>query len=158
MGMIYLDSAATSWPKPQVVLDTMTQYLRDAGGNPGRSGHRLSVAAARYVYDTREALAELFHAPDPLRVVLCLNVTHALNMALLGLLAPGDRVVTTGMEHNSVMRPLRQLERDGVLVTIVECRPDGSLDLEAMRQAVTPGVRLVVVTHASNVVGTLLPD
>jgi cysteine desulfurase / selenocysteine lyase len=155
--MIYLDSAATSWPKPPVVLDTMTEYLREAGGNPGRSGHRLSVAAARYVYDTREALAELFHAPDPLRIVLCLNVTHALNLALLGLLAPGDRVITTGMEHNSVMRPLRQLERDGVVVTVVGCRPDGSLDLEAMRQAVTPGVRLVVVTHASNVVGTILP-
>jgi cysteine desulfurase/selenocysteine lyase len=155
--MIYLDSAATSWPKPPPVLQAMTEYLQEAGGNPGRSGHRLSVAAARYVYDTREALAEIFHAPDPLRIVFCLNVTHALNLALRGLLAPGDRVVTSSMEHNSVMRPLRQLEREGVLLTVVDCRPDGTLDLEAMRQAVAPGVRLVVVTHASNVVGAILP-
>jgi cysteine desulfurase / selenocysteine lyase len=155
--MIYLDSAATSWPKPPPVLQAMAEYLQDAGGNPGRSGHRLSIAAARYVYDAREALAELFHAPDPLRIVFSLNVTHALNLALKGLLAPGDRVVASSMEHNSVMRPLRQLEREGVRLTVVECRPDGTLDTEAMRFAVTPGTRLVVVTQASNVVGTILP-
>ncbi|MFO7698824.1 MAG: aminotransferase class V-fold PLP-dependent enzyme, partial [Anaerolineae bacterium] len=102
--MIYLDNAATSWPKPPEVAQAMVAFMERAGGNPGRSGHRLSVAAGRVVYDTREALAELFHAEDPLRVVLSPNITYALNLALLGLLTPGDRVVTTGVEHNSVMR------------------------------------------------------
>lgn len=155
--MIYLDHAATSWPKPPQVVRTMSDYLEKAGGNPGRSGHRLSVAAARHVYDAREALAELFHAPDPLRIAFTLNVTHALNLALRGLLRPGDHVVTSSLEHNSVMRPLRELARQGVQLTVVPCRPDGTMDLEAMRQAVRPGTRLVVVNHASNVMGALLP-
>src|SRR5512141_1441744 len=115
--MIYLDYAATSWPKPPAVIQAMSDYLEKAGGNPGRSGHRLSIAAARYVYDTREALAELFHAPDPLRIIFTHNVTYALNLALRGLLQPGDRVVTSSIEHNSVMRPLRELERQGVQLT-----------------------------------------
>jgi cysteine desulfurase / selenocysteine lyase len=135
----------------------MTDYLDKAGGNPGRSGHRLSIAAARYVYDTREAVAELFHVPDPLRIVFTLNVTHALNLALRGILSPGDRVVTTSIEHNSVMRPLRELERQGVRLTVVCSKPDGKLELDAMRRAVTPGTRLVVVNHASNVMGALMP-
>ena len=155
--MIYLDHAATSWPKPPDVVAAMTEYLSHAGGNPGRSGHRLSIAAGRVVYETRELLAELFGAPDPLRVVLTPNVTFALNTALWGLLSSGDRVVTTSMEHNSVMRPLRAFEAQGLDLHVVTCRPDGTLDMEAMRAAVTTGTRLVVVTHASNVVGTILP-
>ncbi len=155
--MIYLDYAATSWPKPPEVLRAMADCLEQAGGNPGRSGHRLSIAAARIVYAAREAIAELFQAPDPMRVVFTSNVTYALNLALRGLLRPGDHVVTSSLEHNSVMRPLRALEREGVRLTVVACEPDGSLDLEAMRQAVTAGTRLVVVTHASNVIGALLP-
>jgi cysteine desulfurase family protein len=155
--MIYLDNAATSWPKPPVVPRTMSDYLEHAGGNPGRSGHRLSIAAARYVYDTREGLAELFCAPDPLRIIFTLNVTHALNLALRGLLRPGDHVVTSSVEHNSVMRPLRELERQGVRLTIARCQSDGTLAVETMRQAVTPGTRLVVVNHASNVMGAILP-
>ncbi len=155
--MLYLDHAATSWPKPPVVVRTMSDYLETAGGNPGRSGHRLSIAAARYVYDTREALAELFCAPDPLRIIFTLNVTHALNLALRGLLRPGDHVVTSSIEHNSVMRPLRDLERQGVRLTVARCQSDGTLDLDTMRQAVTPGTRLVVVNHASNVMGVILP-
>ena len=155
--MIYLDHAATSWPKPPEVVRAMSDYLETAGGNPGRSGHRLSIAAARYVYDAREAVAILFHVPDPLRVVFTLNVTHALNLALCGVLRPGDKVVTSSIEHNSVMRPLRELERHGVQLSVVACRPDGTLDLEVMRRAITPGTRLVVVNHASNVMGAILP-
>ena len=108
--MIYLDHAATSWPKPPEVMQAMADFLARAGGNPGRSGHRLSVEAGRIVYDAREAVAELFGAADPLRVIFTLNATHALNIALTGLLRPGDHVVTSGMEHNAVMRPLRGLE------------------------------------------------
>jgi cysteine desulfurase family protein len=155
--MIYLDHAATSWHKPPQVIRAMSDYLETAGGNPGRSGHRLSIAAARYVYDARDAVAELFHAPDPLRIVFTLNVTHAINLVLNGFLHPADHVVTSSIEHNSVMRPLRELERHGVRLSVVQCRPDGSLDLELMRRAIVPGTRLVVVNHASNVMGTILP-
>ena len=135
----------------------MADFLGRAGGNPGRSGHRLSVAAGRVVYEAREALAALFNAPDPLRVIFAHNATHALNLALRGLLRPGDRVVTTSVEHNSVMRPLRDLERKGVEVAVVRCAPDGSLAPADMAAALEPGARLVVVNHASNVVGTISP-
>ena len=155
--MIYLDYAATSWPKPPEVLHAMTDFLEHAGGNPGRSGHRLSIAAARIIYNTREAVAQLFHVSDPMRVIFTCNVTYALNLALHGLLKPGDHVVTSSLEHNSVMRPLRALERSGVQLTVVRCEADGSLNLNVMREAVTRDTRLVVVTHASNVIGTLLP-
>lgn len=155
--MIYLDNAATSWPKPPEVLRAMADFLENAGGNPGRSGHRLSIQAGRRVYEVRELLADLFHAPDPLRVILTHNGTHAINIALRGILRPGDRVVTTGIEHNSVMRPLRALEKEGVRLTVVPCGADASLDPEDMSRAVAQGAKLVVVNHASNVTGTLLP-
>jgi len=155
--LIYLDNAATSWPKPPEVVQSMTDFLRHAGGNPGRSGHRLSIEAARVMYDVRESIAELLGAPDPLRIVFTQNVTHAINTALLGILRPGDRVVTTSIEHNAVMRPLRALEKEGIRVTVVPCAPDGSLDPADMEAAVAAGARLVVINHASNVTGTLLP-
>ncbi len=155
--MIYLDHAATSWPKPVEVIRALTDFLAQAGGNPGRSGHRLSIAAARTVYEAREAVAELFNAIDPLRVIFTLNATHAINLALNGLLKPGDHVVTSGIEHNSVMRPLRALEKRGVRLTVIRCKPDGSINMPDVAQALEPGVRMVVVNHASNVMGTILP-
>jgi cysteine desulfurase family protein len=155
--VIYLDHAATSWPKPPEVVAAVTDFMERAGGNPGRSGHRLSVEAGRIVYGAREAVADLFKAPDPLRVVFTHNVTHAINGVLHGLLQPGDRAVTTSVEHNAVMRPLRALERSGVRVTVVPCAPDGSLEIRDMETAIGRDARLVVVTHASNVTGTVLP-
>lgn len=155
--MIYFDNAATSWPKPSSVAAALQEQLATAGGNPGRSGHRLAVAAARIVEDAREALARLFHVGDPSRIAFAHNATHALNVALYGLLRPGDRVVTTSVEHNSVMRPLRHLETTGVQVDVVPCEPDGSLSLRKVDAALTPGTRLLVTTHASNVAGTILP-
>lgn len=179
--MIYLDHAATSWPKPPEVLAAMRDFLERAGGNPGRSGHRLSVEAGRIVYDAREAVAELFNAPDPLRVIFTLNATHAINIALHGLLRPGDRIVTSGIEHNAVMRPLRAMEDPhvparpgsagraggtlevpgtwaaGIDLALIPCAPDGTLDLAAAERLITPGTRLVVLNHASNVMGTILP-
>jgi cysteine desulfurase/selenocysteine lyase len=155
--MIYLDHAATSWPKPPEVIRAMVDLMERAGGNPGRSGHRLSIEAGRIVYAAREAVAEFFGAPDPMRVVFTANVTTALNLALRGLLRPGDRVVTSSIEHNSVMRPLRALERQGVRLTVVPCAADGRLDPGALARAVEPGTRLVVLNHASNVMGTILP-
>jgi cysteine desulfurase family protein len=155
--MIYFDNAATSWPKPPVVAEAMVRFMNDVGANPGRSGHRLSVEAARVVYAAREAVAELFNAPDPLRVTFGHNVTEALNLALRGLLHAGDHVVTSSMEHNSVMRPLRALERSGVEVTVVACSPQGFLHPAGVEAAIRPNTLLLVLNHASNVVGTLLP-
>jgi cysteine desulfurase family protein len=155
--VIYFDNAATSWPKPPEVLAAIGECLAEAGGNPGRAGHRLSIAAARVVEETRELLAEFFNAGDPSRIVFTQNATHALNVALYGLLRPGDHVVTTSIEHNSVMRPLRDLETRGVELAVISCQPDGTLPLEKVRLALRSRTRLLVTTHASNVLGTVLP-
>lgn len=152
----YLDHAATSWPKPPEVASAVAAFLARSG-NPGRAGHRLSLEAGRVVYEARETVAGLFGVKDPLRVVFTQNVTHAINVVVRGLLRPGDHVVTTGMEHNAVMRPLRALERKGVRVTVVPCGRDGSLDPTHVAAALRRDTRLVVLTHASNITGTLLP-
>lgn len=155
--MIYLDNAATSWPKPPAVAAAMERFLREQGGSPGRSGHRKSIEAGRVVYEARERVSRLFGLGDPLSVVLTKNATEALNVALLGLLRPGDHVVTSVMEHNSVLRPLRFLESQGVEVTRLPCAADGTLDPGDVARSVTGRTRLVVLSHASNVVGTLCP-
>ncbi|MFO7917842.1 MAG: aminotransferase class V-fold PLP-dependent enzyme [Anaerolineae bacterium] len=155
--MIYFDNAATSWPKPPGVAEAMAHFLNDVGANPGRAAHRRAIEAGRIIYGTREAVANLFHALDPLRVVFGANVTEALNLALLGYLAPGDHVITSSMEHNSMMRPLRALEREGVELTVVPCSPEGTLDLDDVEAAIDPNTVMVALNQASNVVGTLLP-
>ncbi len=153
--MIYLDNAATSFPKPARVVDAMTEFAREIGANPGRSGHRLSVEAGRIIYETREALASLFKIRDPLRVIFTANATGGLNQALLGLLSAGDRVVTSGMEHNSVMRPLRFLEASGIRVTTVSCSPQGLLDPDDLRRTLSERTAMVVINHGSNVNGCI---
>jgi cysteine desulfurase / selenocysteine lyase len=155
--MIYLDNAATSWPKPHRVIEAMVDALESAGGNPGRSGHRLSIAAARVVYDTREELARFFGVQDPLRVIFTANATQAINTALYGILKPGDCVVTSSMDHNAVRRPLRYLEKHGIQVITVPCTADGSLNVSEMVRSINPATRLVIITHASNIIGTVLP-
>ncbi len=155
--MIYFDNAATSWPKPPGVTAAMVHFLDEVGANPGRAAHRQAVESGRIVYGAREAVCELFHAPDPLRMAFCKNVTEALNLALRGLLHPGDHVVTGSMEHNSVMRPLRALESTGVEVTVVPCSTQGTLQATDIEAAIRPHTKLVALNHASNVVGTLLP-
>jgi cysteine desulfurase family protein len=156
-ALIYFDNAATSWPKPAAVSAALGDYFGPAGGNPGRSGHQMAVAAARIVEGAREAVADLFHVSDPSRVVFTSNATYALNVALYGVLRPGDHVVTTSLEHNSVMRPLRHLEKTGVELTVVPCSADGELDLDKVRGAFRRETRLLVTTHGSNVLGTLMP-
>ncbi|MHC4661316.1 MAG: aminotransferase class V-fold PLP-dependent enzyme [Planctomycetota bacterium] len=158
MGIVYLDNAATSWPKPPVMLEAITRFVNEVGANPGRSGHRLSVESERIRYETREAIAKVFNIEDPLRVAFALNATQGLNIAIFGLLQPGDHVVTTSMEHNSVMRPLRALEKRGVAVTVVRCDETGSLNVGDVERAIRPeDTRLVVMMHASNVCGTIMP-
>ena len=156
-NIIYLDNAATSWPKPPEVARAMSHFLTEVGANPGRSGHRLSVEAARIVYEAREAAAVLFNAPDPMRVVFQPNATGALNLALRGLLRPGDHVITSSVEHNSMMRPLRALEQEGVEVSVVPCSPEGFLDPAAIAAALRSCTVMIALNHASNVVGSLLP-
>jgi cysteine desulfurase family protein len=163
VAVIYFDNAATTWPKPPAVAAAMVHFLEQVGANPGRAAHRLAIESGRIVYSAREAVAELFHAPDPLRLVFGPNVTEALNLALCGYLRPGDHVITSGMEHNSVMRPLRELERHpepcsgGVELTVVPCSPEGFLDPADVEAAIRPNSVMVALNHASNVVGTLLP-
>ncbi len=157
MSIIYLDNAATSFPKPEATIEAMEKYSREIGANPGRSGHGLSIDAGRIIYETREALASLFNIDDPLRIALTKNSTEALNIALLGSLHSGDHVITTSMEHNSVMRPLRYLESCGIKLTVVPCSPRGELEPDNISKAFQKNTKLVVMTHASNVTGTILP-
>jgi cysteine desulfurase family protein len=155
--IIYLDNAATSWPKPACVAEAMTRFLSETGANPGRAGHRMANESAGIVYDARERIARLFNCDDPLRVVFGANVTEALNLALRGLLRPGDHVITTSMEHNSMMRPLRALEQNGIAMTVVAASSAGETDPADIRRAFQKNTRLVAVNHASNVTGTIVP-
>ena len=155
--MVYLDNAASSWPKPKETSEAVLKALLEVGANPGRSGHRLSQEAARLIYEAREALAELFGVEDPLRIVFTKNVTEALNIALYGLLKPGDHVITSSFEHNSVMRPLRDLEKKGVEVTVIRGSPRGEIDPEDIRRAIKPNTKLIALVHLSNVTGTIMP-
>ncbi len=154
---VYLDNAATSWPKPEAVYEAVDHFMRQVGATPGRGGHRREEKALRIADEARTALAELFHAPDPQGVAFTMNATQAINMALKGLLRPGDHVVTSSVEHNAVWRPLKALERRGVELTAVPCAPDGMLDPADVEAALRPDTRLVAMLHASNVLGTILP-
>ena len=153
----YFDNAATTWPKPEVVYTFMDQFYRSHGVNPGRSGHTLSIEAEQMVVETRRMLGAFFNfGGDPNRVVFTQNATDSLNLALFGLLGVGDHVISTRLEHNSVRRPLNHLERDhGVLVTLVGRDAQGYVDPDEIRAAITPRTRVVVVNHASNVLGSL---
>ncbi len=155
--MIYLDNAATSFPKPASMIQEMEQCLRFYCGNPGRSGHGLSLRTGEKVFETRNAIGRLFNMKDPSRILFTANTTEGLNMGLKGVLSPGDHVVTTTMEHNSVLRPLKALETQGVQSTMVECDERGILDTKKFETAIRPNTRLIVCTHASNVTGTLMP-
>jgi cysteine desulfurase family protein len=155
---VYLDNAATSWPKPETVYQAVDRFMREVGATPGRGGHRREEEALRIADEARAALADLFHAPDPQGVAFTMNATQALNLALKGLLRSGDHVVTSSIEHNAVWRPLKKaLQRRGVQLTAVRCTPDGALDPADVEAALRPDTRLVTMLHASNVLGTVLP-
>ena len=154
--MIYLDNAATSWPKPEIVYKTMDEFLRTKGGNPGRGSHSVALGARQTVDETRMLVARFINAPEINRVIFTLNCTDALNLGLKGLLKPGDHVVTSCIGHNSLVRPLRKLESLGVKVTWVPPSPDsGILSPRDIEAAITKDTKLVVVTHASNVTGVI---
>jgi cysteine desulfurase family protein len=156
--MIYLDNAATSFPKPEIVYQALDRFARQSLANPGRAGHQMAVAAERALDDARHRLNQFFHGQAPERFVFTLNGTDALNMAFKGVLTDGAHVITSDLEHNSVSRPLRAMELAGrIRLTRVAADNGGTVDPDAVRRAVTPETRLIAVTHASNVLGTVQP-
>ena len=155
--MIYLDHAATSFPKPQSVLEKAMSVMTEYGANPGRSGHKLAMRANREIFDAREKIATLFHIENPLDIAFTFNCTVALNMAIHGTIEAGDHVVTTSMEHNSVLRPLNTLRAKGVEISIVKAGADGIVDPKAMEAEIRPNTKLLVSTHVSNLTGSIQP-
>ncbi|MBF0253828.1 MAG: aminotransferase class V-fold PLP-dependent enzyme [Candidatus Omnitrophica bacterium] len=156
--MIYLDNAATSFPKPQAVYDRIATFMKEQGANPGRSGYRLATDCEKMIGAARHEITRFFGGEDSERLIFCMNATDALNIAIKGVLRQGDHVVTTHLEHNSVSRPLNRLEHDGVIeITRVMHNSEGVVDPVEIRQAVKANTRLVALTHASNVLGTIQP-
>jgi cysteine desulfurase family protein len=156
--LTYLDNAATSFPKPEAVYQVLDRFARTDLANPGRAGHKMALAAERALDDCRHLLNQLFHGEGPERFVFTLNCTDALNMAIKGVLRDGDDVITTDLEHNSVSRPLRRMELDGrITLTRVMADAQGTVDPDAIRRALTSKTRLIAMTHASNVLGTVQP-
>ena len=155
--MIYLDNAATTWPKPESVYLAVDHAMRECGGNPGRSGHSLSLAAGKIIDETRYLLSQFFHAEEASRVVFTQNCTDALNLAIKGILKPGDHAITGSMEHNSVARPLEALKQTGVEITKLPVSPEYGLNPQDVKAAIKPNTKLVVLSHASNVAGTVNP-
>jgi cysteine desulfurase family protein len=157
MQRIYLDNAATSWPKPAEVYDAVDRWQRENGAPFGRGVYDSASATDRLVHDARRAVATLLGVDNPSRIVFTLNGTDALHLAIQGLIKPGDHVVTTVVEHNSVLRPLRQLESRGVATTHVGCDGDGVVAASDVIKALNSKTKFVVVAHASNVTGALQP-
>ncbi|MBP1625636.1 MAG: aminotransferase class V-fold PLP-dependent enzyme [Holophagaceae bacterium] len=156
MPLIYLDNAATSWPKPQPVIEAMTRALEQSA-SPGRSGHRMATAADELVFGCREALADLLGAPDPGSIAFTSGATEALNLAIKGILRPGDHAVISPLEHHAVLRPLKALESIGVTFTVAEGDRHGRMSPLTLQKALKAETRLVVACHASNVNGALQP-
>jgi cysteine desulfurase family protein len=155
--MIYLDNAATSFPKPEPVYQALDRFARTSLANPGRAGHRMAVAAERTLDAARHALNQLFRGAGPERWIFTLNCTDGLNLAIKGVVQPGDHVITTDLEHNSISRPLVALQKAGVITLTRVPSADGYVDPESIRQAITPRTALIAMTHASNVLGTVQP-
>ncbi len=155
---IYLDNAATSFPKPEQVYQAMDNYLRQIGASSGRGAYSRALEADQMVFSTRNALAKLFSIKNPSRIVFCSNATEAINLALYGLVKSGDNIITSSIEHNAVWRCVRGLEAEGsITITRIPNKNDGSLDLPRLPSLIKPNTRLIALTHASNVTGTIMP-
>ena len=153
--MIYMDNAATTMQKPQQVIDAVAAAMCSMG-NAGRGAHAASLGAARTIYDAREKLACFFHAENPKQIAFTMNSTESLNIALKGVLNPGDHVITTMLEHNSVLRPLYELQEKGTELTILKSNPQGTLDHEDFEKAIKENTKAIVCTHGSNLTGNLV--
>lgn len=155
--MIYLDNGATTFPKPKVVTDKIMECSLGYAGNPGRSGHKLAMKMDLEIYETREKLCKLINGTEVLNVIFTFNATDSLNLAIKGVLEEGDHVITTSMEHNSVLRPLNKLRKDGKIeLSIVYADDKGYIDPQKIFEALTPNTKMIVTTHMSNVFGTIV--
>lgn len=154
--MIYLDNAATTFPKPKEVYCAVLDCMENYGANPGRAGHKLAMRAGRVIYECRENIAKLLNVSNPMNIIFTHNATDSLNLAIKGVVKSGDHIITTSVEHNSVIRPIKALEKNGVENTIVKCDKYGNLNTEDIRKAIKPNTKLIVTTHASNVCGTII--
>lgn len=152
--MIYLNNAATSWPKPESVYLAVNDYMRNVGVSAGRSGG-LGIKAGQIVYETRELLAELFNITNPTQIAFTANATEAANLGLFGLIKSNDNILTTSMEHNSIARPLRYMQNQGMKVDIIQCNNKGQLNINELAERMQVGT-IVVVSHASNVTGSIV--
>ena len=150
--MIYLDNAATTMHKPKEVIDAVVEAMTSLG-NAGRGANEASLSAARIIYDAREKLCRFFSGEDPRQIVFTSNSTESLNIAIKGLLEPGDHVITTMLEHNSVLRPLYEMEKKGVALTIIKADKKGRFSLEEMEAAIRPETKMIVCTNGSNLTG-----
>ncbi len=158
MKKVYLDNAATSWPKPSEVSEAMANFLLEVGCNPGRGGYECAREAGHMVFDCRLQLAELFNAPSPEQIIFTANVTQALNIALKGLLRPGDHVLTSSLEHNAVIRPLRGMEKNpGIELDFLPFCASRGINPDDIRKMLKSNTRVIVLTHSSNVSGVILP-
>ena len=158
MPKIYFDNAATSYPKPESVYETVYKFMKDIGASSGRGAYRKALEADRMIYETRRKIANLFGVRDVSRIIFTANATDSLNLALKGLLKPSSHVVTTSMEHNAVWRPLKRLQCEREIeITPVQCNSDGALNIQNLADVIKPNTKLVVLLHASNVVGTIMP-
>lgn len=155
--MIYFDNAATTFPKPEEVYQTTLEAMKEYGANPGRSGHKMALKANRAIFETRNLLAEIFNIENPMNIVLTSNCTESLNLGIKGILKAGDHVITTSMEHNSVLRPIKYLEKKGVENTIVQADPRGLVNPKDIEAAIRENTKLIVTTHISNLTGTIMP-
>ncbi|WP_103105033.1 aminotransferase class V-fold PLP-dependent enzyme [Brevibacillus reuszeri] len=158
MAIIYLDNAASTWPKPPAVKDMMAEAIEDYAANPGRGGHTLAMKASKTVFRTRVQLSRLFGIQNPNNLFFYLNATQALNQAIKGFLKPGDHVISSSVEHNSVRRPIEFMRKTSqVEATFIEPRDDHHFYVEDFAKAIQPNTRLLVVSHASNLTGVILP-
>lgn len=155
--MVYFDNAATTYPKPDIVYERIMTAMKDYGANPGRSGHKMALKASRGIFETRELIGKLFNISNPLNIILTFNATESLNLGIKGLLKPGDHVITTSMEHNSVLRPIKYMEQFGIENTIVKCDNKGRLKVSDIEKSIKNNTKLIVNTHVSNLTGTIMP-
>lgn len=155
--MIYLDNAATTFPKPEVSLRAINQCMSKYCGNPGRSGHAMSMKTGEEVYKVRKEIQELFQIEDSSHIIFTSNATDSLNLAIKGSLKSGDHVITTSMEHNSVLRPLKSMEKEGVQISIIYGNREGKINPEVIKKEIKENTKMIACTHASNVTGTIMP-
>lgn len=155
---IYLDNGATSFPKPQVVIDRVTEVLAIIGGNPGHSSHSMAMEASRVIFETRESIARVINAPDSSRIIFTKNATEAINIAIKGVVSDGDHVITTAFEHNSVAKTLNYLKKEkNITVTKLKGIKTGYITAKEVEDAITTETKLVEIVHGSNVLGTIQP-